>query len=39
MAQDAELPPSIYIDGSNLSVDDNFSYLGLTISSNLLFDV
>ena len=27
MAQDAEVPPSIYIDGSNLSVVDNFKYL------------
>ena len=39
MAQDAEIPPSIYIDGSNLSVVDNFKYLGSTISSNLLLDV
>ena len=39
MAQDAEIPPSIYIDGSNLSVADNFKYLGLTIPSNLSLDV
>ena len=26
MAQDAEIPPSIYIDGSNLSVVDNYKY-------------
>ena len=35
MAQDAEIPSSIYIDGSNLSVVENFKYLGSTISSNL----
>ena len=35
MAQDAEIPPSIYIDGFNLSVVDNFKYLGSTIPSNL----
>ena len=39
MAQDAEIPPSIYIDGSNLSMVDNFKYLGSTISSNLSPDV
>ena len=39
MVQDAEIPPSIYIDGSNLSVVDNFKYLGSTISSNLSLDV
>ena len=39
MAQDAEIPPSIYIDGSNLSVVDNFKYLGSTISNNLSLDV
>ena len=39
MAQDAEIPPSIYIDGSNLSVADNFKYLGSTISSKLSLDV
>ena len=39
MAQDAKIPPSIYIDGSNLSVVDNFKYLGSTISSNLPLDV
>ena len=32
-------PPSIYIDGSNLSVVDNFKYLGSTISSNPSHDV
>ena len=39
MAQDAEIPPSIYIDGSSLSVVDNFIYLGSIISSNLSLDV
>ena len=39
MAQDAEIPPSIYIDGSNLSVVDNFKYLRSTISSNMSLDV
>ena len=39
MAQDAEIPPSIYIDGSNLSVVDNFKYFGSTISSNLSLNV
>ena len=39
MAQDAEIPPSLYIDGSNLCVVDNFKYLGSTISSNLSLDV
>ena len=39
MAQDAETPPSIYIDGSILSVVDNFKYLGSTSSSNLSLDV
>ena len=39
MAQDAEIPLSIYIDGSNLSVVDIFKYLGSTISSNLLLNV
>ena len=39
MAQNAEIPPSIYIDGSNLSVVDNFKYLGSTISNNLSLDV
>ena len=34
-----KFPPSIYIDGSNLFVVDNFKYLGSTISSNLLLDV
>ena len=38
-AQDAETPLSIYIDDSNLSVVDNFKYLGSTISSNLSLDV
>ena len=37
--QDAEIPPSIYIDGFNLSVVDTFKYLGSTISSNLSLDV
>ena len=36
MARDAEIPPSIYIDGSKLSVVDNFKYLG---STNLSPDV
>ena len=39
MAQDAEIPPSIYVEGSKLSVVDNFKYLGSTISSNLSLDV
>ena len=39
MAQDAEIPPSIYIDGSNLSVVEKCKYLGSTISSNLSLDV
>ena len=39
MAQDVEIPPSIYIDGANLSVLDNFKYLGSTISSNLSLDI
>ena len=39
MAQDAEIPPLIYIDGSNLSVADNFKYLGSIVSSNLSLDV
>ena len=39
MAQDAEIPPSVYIDGSNLSVVDNIKYLGSTISSNLSLDL
>ena len=39
MAQDTEISPSIYIDGSNLSVVDNFKYLGSTISRNLSLDV
>ena len=39
MAQDAEIPLSITIDGSNFFVDDNFKYLGSTISSNLSLDV
>ena len=37
--QDAKLLPSVYIDGSNLCVVDNFKYLGSTISSNLSLDV
>ena len=39
MAQDAEIPPSIYTAGSKLSVVDNYKYLGSTISSNLSLDV
>ena len=39
MSQDAEIPPSIYIDGSNFSVVDNFKCLALTISNNLSLDV
>ena len=35
MAQDADTPISIYIDGSNLSVVDNFKYMESIISSNL----
>ena len=39
MAQDAEISPSVNIDGSNLSEVDNFKYLGSTISSKLSLDV
>ena len=39
MTQAAEIPPSIYIYSSNLSVVNNFKYLGSTISSNLSLDV
>ena len=39
MAQDAEISPSTYIDGFNLSVVDIFKYLGSTISSNLSLDM
>ena len=39
MAQDAEIPHSVYIDGSNLCVVDNFKYLGSAISSNLSLNV
>ena len=39
MMQDAEIPPLVFIDGFNLSVVDNFKYLGSTISSNLSLDV
>ena len=39
MAQDAEISHSIYIDDSNLSMVDNFKYLGSTISSNPSHDV
>ena len=39
MAHDAENPPSIYTDGSSLSVVDNFESLGSTISNNLSLDV
>ena len=39
MAQGSEIPPSIYIDGSNCSVVDNFKYLGSIISSNLSLKV
>ena len=39
MAQDAEIPPSVNLDGSNLSVVDNFKYLRSTISRNLSLDV
>ena len=39
MDQDAEIPHSIYIDGSNLSGVDNFKYLRSTISSNLSLHV
>ena len=35
MAHDAEMPPSVYVDGFHLSVVDNFKYLESTISSNL----
>ena len=39
MAQEAKIPPSIYIDVYNPSVVENFKYLGSTISSNLSLDV
>ena len=39
MAQDAEIPSSIYTDGSNFSEVRNFKYLGSTIPSNLSLDV
>ena len=39
MAQDVEIPLSIYIDGSNFSVVDNFKYLGSTNSSILSLNV
>ena len=39
MAQDAEIPPSVNLDGSNLSVVDNFKYLRSTISRNLSLSV
>ena len=39
MVQDAEIHHSVYHDGSNLSVVDNFKYLGSTISSNLSLNV
>ena len=38
MTQNAEIPPSVYTAGSNLSVVDNYKYLGSTISSNMSFD-
>ena len=40
MVRGAEkIPPSTYVDGSNLSVVDSFKYMGSTISSNLSLDV
>ena len=39
MAQNAEIPPSVNLDGSNLSVVDNFKYLRSTISRNLSLNV
>ena len=39
MVQDAKILSSIYIDGSNLSVVDNFKYLASTISSIMSLDV
>jgi len=38
MAQDADSPPSVTIDGYNLEVVENFTYLGLKISSSLSID-
>ena len=35
MAQDAGHPPTIAIDGYNLEVVENFTYLGSTISNSL----
>ena len=39
MAQDAEIPPSIYTAGSNLSVVDNYKYLRSNVSINLSLSV
>ena len=39
MAQDAGHPPTIAIDGYNLEVVENFTYLGSTISNSLSIDV
>ena len=38
MAQGAETPPNIVIDGCPLEVVENFTYLGSTISSSLTID-
>ena len=38
MAQDADSPPSVTIDGYNLEVVENFTYLGSNISSSLSID-
>ena len=39
MAQDSGHPPTIAIDGYNLEVVENFTYLGSTISNSLSIDV
>jgi hypothetical protein len=38
MAQGAETPPNIVMDGCPLEVTENFTYLGSTISSSLTID-
>ncbi len=39
MAQEKGSPPTVAIDGYNLKVVENFTYLGSTISSSLSIDV
>lgn len=38
MAQETDSPPTIAIDGYNLEIVENFTYLGSTISSSLSID-